>query len=104
MTVAIVGYYLFSPAPSAEMTLDFDTNQPMLRIAVFAYVIQLMMSYVIVLFIVYSSVEHLLIAHSPATFGGRRGRCALRFGRLASVALASVIAVVLPNFGDFISL
>merc|ERR1712194_808851 len=68
------------------------------------YAVQLIMSYVLVLFIVYSSVEPWLISLAPQTFGGRRGRLLLKMGRLMQVALASLVAVWLPNFGDFVAL
>merc|ERR1711957_142901 len=104
MMVAIAGYYLYYPTPQGEMTLDFNPHSGILQASVFIYTLQLMMSYVLVLFIVYSSVEAWLVAAWPATFGTRRGRVICKMGRLAAVASASLVAIVLPNFGDFISL
>lgn len=103
MAVAVAGNYLF-PLPHSEMSLNFSPSSGGLRAAVLLYAVQLMMSYVLVNFVFLTSVEARAAVALPGACGSRWGATVRTASRLGFVVLASALAEVVPNFGDFIAL
>eukprot|EP00931_Biecheleriopsis_adriatica_P115661 TRINITY_DN91430_c0_g1_i1.p1 TRINITY_DN91430_c0_g1~~TRINITY_DN91430_c0_g1_i1.p1 ORF type:complete len:418 (+),score=60.88 TRINITY_DN91430_c0_g1_i1:29-1282(+) len=98
MAVAIAGDFLFSYLPgnvvSSEVSLSFGVT-PLYRVAVYLYIVQLLLSYPIVLFTVFSSVEATLLP--SLSVGARRSIRALL------IAVMGGISILVPRFGDFLA-
>lgn len=98
LMIALAGDFLFSYLQGAvvpsEMSLAF-TLSPLHRLAVYMYVVQLLLSFPLVIFTVLSSIEHSWLQR---TCLAKR-----RVFRAMSILAAGVLAVAVPHFGDFLA-
>eukprot|EP00656_Telonema_subtile_P013904 TRINITY_DN17069_c0_g1_i2.p1 TRINITY_DN17069_c0_g1~~TRINITY_DN17069_c0_g1_i2.p1 ORF type:complete len:455 (-),score=105.03 TRINITY_DN17069_c0_g1_i2:37-1401(-) len=109
MAVAVGGAYLFEP-PMDDISLDLQPSRAIHRAAVYCYVLQLVISYVVVFFSVADATQSVIqtnprfdrikaLQASQVYQSYYLGPCF----RVLAVAIASLIAIGIPNFGDFIS-
>lgn len=95
MAVAVCGFYLHFPQPASELTLDFDPSSAAMRVAVYLYALQLIMSYVVVYYVCYISLE--------LACGVRKPTLRAKAARVLGIVIASVVAVLVRNFGTYIA-
>lgn len=98
LLIAVTGDFLFSYLQgtdvSSEVSLSFDLT-PVHRVAVYAYVAQLLLTFPLVMFAVCSSIEQSCFPHAPLA--------AHRAFRALAMLSAGGVAVAVPHFGDFIA-
>jgi len=98
LTVAIAGNVLV-PVPQGELSLSLISGELLDTTAVLLYVAQLVVTYIIVFFAFVDAGQPMLLARLPLL---KDQRCLLILLRVASIILASALAIQVPNFGDFI--
>merc|ERR1712232_709614 len=98
LAVALSGDFFFSYLSSSivasEVSLSFSVT-PLYRAAVYLYIAQLLLSFPLILFVVFVSYEAALMP--------RQGLRSRRMLRAFLILAMGGIAIVVPHFGDFLA-
>jgi len=100
MAVGIAGAFLFTPEVKSDASLNLNEANRIHCAAVFFYIAQLVASFLICFSHVADTVEGMLYTRFPQLEAWK-----LRKGwRVAAVAAAALLAILIPSFGSFIAL
>eukprot|EP00041_Stephanoeca_diplocostata_P016307 m.320615 g.320615 ORF g.320615 m.320615 type:complete len:490 (-) comp20324_c0_seq7:1320-2789(-) len=111
MTVGLAGcIYYTDVGVQSEMSLNFnDIHNPLYKIAVVAYSIQLVPTYAVVFFVVYEALEGKWMRFKkmpPRAIHLRNVKVKLVYfaNRVFWIALSAILALQVPRFGDYLAL